>query len=272
MDATLTEISVARHSADASAVPKISPWLAAWFGRYAHGYVRRHFHAVRVSRAGMPARDFAEPLVVFGNHSSWWDPLIGLILARRFFPNRELFAPMDEAALARYRFFARLGFFGVEMDSPRGGARFLRTSEAILQRPGAMLWLTPQGRFADARERPIGFKPGIGHLAARSAGAAFLPVAVEYPFWHERTAEVLVHFGAPVFADGAAREPREWTGVLETALETTQNALARESQARDAAAFETILAGRAGIGGVYDGWRKLRARWRGETFHAEHGS
>lgn len=261
-----------RRAERKNATPKISPWLVAWFGNYAERYVRGHFHAVRVSLAGSPPPCGAEagPLVVFGNHSSWWDPLIGLILARRFFPGRALFAPMDARALARYKFLARVGFFGVELESPRGGADFLRASAELLARPGAMLWLTPQGRFADARERPARFKPGISHLAARAGGITFLPVAAEYLFWQERTPEVCVRFGEPVKSGSDRRDAAEWTRALERALEGTQEALAREAALRDPALFSTILAGRAGIGGVYDAWRKMRARLRGEKFHAEH--
>ena len=275
MLATLPAPRRAKEPRDAARVPKTSPWLVSWFGKYAHRYVRRHFHAVRVSQGGMPARDIRGPLVIFGNHSSWWDPLIAIILARRFFPGRELFAPIDAAALARYRFFERLGFYGVELESPRGGARFLRVSTAILRKPDAMLWLTPQGRFADPRERPVRFKPGIGHLAAhtaQAAGAVFLPVAAEYVFWQERTPEALIRFGTPLSVDGEPDDPHAWTHRLETALAATQDALARESKSRDPSAFETILSGRAGVGGVYDQWRKIRARLRGEVFEAKHGA
>jgi hypothetical protein len=41
---------------------------------------------------------------------------------------------------------------------------------------------------------------------------------------------------------------------------------------RDAAQFEVLVGGRAGVGGVYDLWRRLRARLRGEAFRSEHGA
>ena len=34
--------------------------------------------------------------------------------------------------------------------------------------------------------------------------------------------------------------------------------------------FTTLIGGTAGVGGVYDRWRRLRARIRGEVFHPEH--
>ena len=56
-----------------------------------------------------------------------------------------------------------------------------------LSHPRTVLWVTPHGRFADARERPLALKPGVGHLAATLGRGAILPMAVELTFWDERT-------------------------------------------------------------------------------------
>ena len=64
------------------------------------------------------------PLVIYSNHASWWDPLVGLVLKSEFFADRTPFAPMDAAMLERYKLFARLGFFGVEQHSRRGAIAF----------------------------------------------------------------------------------------------------------------------------------------------------
>jgi hypothetical protein len=39
---------------------------------------------------------------------------------------------------------------------------------------------------------------------------------------------------------------------------------------RDPARFDTLLIGNAGIGGVYDFWRRIKAGIRGERFTAAH--
>jgi hypothetical protein len=54
-------------------------------------------------------------------------------------------------------------------------------------------------------------------------------------------------------------------------LEETQDALACDAMSHDPARFETVLTGSAGVGGVYDAWRRVRAAARGERFVAEHG-
>jgi hypothetical protein len=106
------------------------------------------------------------PLIIVLNHPSWWDPLIGAVLAR-LYPDRAHFAPMESRALARYNLFDNLGFYGVEQNPTRGGIAFLRTTLAILSRPNAAVCIAAQGAFTDARVRPPRLQSGIGHVAAR---------------------------------------------------------------------------------------------------------
>ena len=245
----------------------------------------RHFHALRV--AGTPPITDA-PLVVYLNHPGWWDPLICLLLARHYFPDRRHYAPIEAAQLERYRVFRKLGFFPVEKHSRRGAAQFLRGAEAALAQPRAVLWVTAQGRFADVRERPVGLEPGVAHLARRVPGAMFVPLALEYPFWSERCPEALARWGESIAGDalvgrasprgegltpvrGDARTTIEDAEqLLETRLGETQDALAASAVRRDPADFEMLLRGNAGVGGFYDAWRRWRARWRGEKFEKEH--
>lgn len=259
-------------------LPPVSGNVLRAFSAYSRWYVGRHFHSVRVSRAGLPPAWSSTPnlpLVVYVNHASWWDPLICLSLQNEFFRERRAFAPIDAAALEQYRFFARLGFFGVRQNSPRGAAGFLRTATGILSEPGTVLWLTPQGRFADVRERPAQFKPGLGHLPGRVECAAFVPLAIEYSHWEERKPEVLFRFGPTTIAGRNAglvsTTSGDWTRHFESQLAATQDALAGEVQRRQPGDFQTVLEAGSGVGFIYDAWRAIRARATGTTFHREHG-
>ncbi|MFP4144869.1 MAG: lysophospholipid acyltransferase family protein [Phycisphaeraceae bacterium] len=246
--------------AERARVPRRSPWLIRLFAAYVGGYARRHFHAVRVAgQERLEAVDVEGPLVIYLNHPSWWDPLIGLLLARRFFPGRRHYAPIDEAMLSRYRFFDRLGFFGVEPGSMRGGLALLRASEAILGEADTALWLTAQGVFRDPRVRPVALRSGVGHVAARLGAGTVLPVALEYPFWQERLPEALVEVGEPVRVErGSGWSGEQWTRELAGRLEATMDRLAERAIERDAGGFRTLVAGRSGVGGVYDVWRRMR--------------
>ncbi len=257
----------------AAEVPRVAPWLVRLFAGYSRGYVRRHFHSLRVSRASALPDERDLPLVIYSNHASWWDPLVGLLVGREFLPGRTVFAPMDAAALERYGFFKRLGAFGVEQGTRRGAVQFLRAARAILRHSEHVLWLTPQSRFADVRERPVGFKSGIGHLPNQIHRAIFQPVAIEYGFWEERLPEILLRFGEPyeTCAGEMQPDPRVWTEFFAGKLTETQDALAAEARQRNAAKFQCLLRGGAGVGLFYDVWRSLKAKCRGQTFQPEHG-
>lgn len=265
--------SVVRHSSSAGAAPVISEALLRLFTWYSRRYLRRHFHSLRVSLLGLPPANLNGPTVIYSNHASWWDPLVGLIVRQEFLDGQKLFAPMDEVALERYGFFKRLGAFGVEQGTRRGAAQFLRTARNILQQRDSVLWLTPQSRFADVRERPVRLKQGIGHLPGLAERVCFVPVAIEYTFWEERLPEILVRFGQPYetsTAEGSV-SPQVWTEFFAEQLAQTQDALAADAQRRDPRMFRCLLRGGAGVGGVYDHWREFKARLHGEKFQPEHG-
>ncbi len=253
-------------SAAPQPVPAISKPVLAFFRSTARRYFRRHFHAVRVSgieRFTHPG----QPLIVYANHGSWWDPMVSVLLAAERMPGRRHYAPMDAEALKRYPILRRIGIFPVEMNTARGAAQFLRTGKAILQ-SGGVLWVTPQGRFADPRARPLDFKPGLAALAARvEGGCTLLPLAIEYPFWDERLPETLLHFGEPVpiYPRDEAAQPR-----LEAALLTAMEELSAAAIARDPRAFTLLRRGSAGAGGFYAIGQRLLARLRGRTYIAEH--
>jgi 1-acyl-sn-glycerol-3-phosphate acyltransferase len=250
------------------ASPHISRPTLWFFRQIVRGYFRRHFRAVRISQAERFTSLPAGPLIVYANHSSWWDPMVCVILAHRLMPQRRHYAPMDADALERYGILKRIGIFGVDMHSIRGAARFLRTGLDLLA-GGGVLWITPQGRFADNRERPLGFKPGLASLAAKvPGGCTVMPLAIEYTFWDERLPETLLHFGEPVFVDGLGAEAVEQH--LESALLETMETLKQKALTRNPREFNVLQTGRAGTGGYYEFGQRLLARLRGRVYQADH--
>lgn len=254
-------------------IRRYSPRLVGWFVVWLEGYFRRSFDGVRLARAGAPPAVAEGPLIVYANHPSWWDPIHFLLIARHAVPGRRLFGPMDAQALERYRFFKRVGVFGMDPRSRRGAVEFLRTGRAVLAASGASLWVTAQGEFCDPRRRPLVLQPGVAHLARGLERGSVLPLAIEYPFWNERLPEALSRFGEPIdVASHAGASVAEWTELLEQRLEAAMDALAEDAAARDPGRFHTLVLGRAGVGGVYDRWRRLGAALAGRRFDPAHGA
>jgi hypothetical protein len=139
----------------------------------------------------------------------------------------------------------------------------------LLRAPDAILCVTAEGAFNDPRVRPIRLRPGLAHLARRVPDAMFLPLALDYSFWNESKPEALLHFGPPLLAP-PSNAVADWQATLEASLTNAMDALAAESSARDPAAFEKLFSGSAGVGGIYDVWRRLRAFLLRQEFSVRH--
>lgn len=267
-------------------LPRIDRWLMHGFeGYFLPGYLRKHFHALAVNRASLPPEfyDANSAIVVYANHASWWDPLVAIFLRNKLLPQHRLYAPIDAAALDRYRIFHRMGFYGIASNSQRGAIEFLQRSATIVQSPAASLWLTPEGKFCDVRDRDQPLLPGLAHLAATieqtpassppsSQSVWIVPAAIEYTYWEERLPECLCWFGSPIQIHWgqATLDKPAWEQRLTQQLRQTQCELAAASIARNAAQFELCLSGQAGSWSVYDACRRFTARLRRQSLKLEH--
>lgn len=250
---------------------KIVPLIHSCFLRYIEWSLSRHFHALRMaSGGGAPEVPFSDPLVVYLNHASWWDTLLMMWLGRRLYPNRPQYGPIDAAQLERYGIFKSLGVFGVEKGTASGARKFLRVSSEVLKQDGAMLWLTPQGRFSDVRERPVRFAAGIAHLALRMPRAVFVPLAVEYGFGIERLPEIYIRFGEIKRGGDLGASSEAVRSALEAGLLGTQEALCFEVSAKEMNVFRTLLSGGGGASVPYDIWRRIKGALTGRGTSVNH--
>ena len=241
-------------------LPRISPVLRSLFERYTRGYIARNFSSLFVTHPLPRFNRSAGPYIVFLNHASWWDPLVCLLLASRVASGLANFAPIDCRMLEKFRFFRKLGFFGIEKNSRRGAFEFLRTSQAILRQPNAVLWVTPQGEFVDQRVRPAELKSGIALLARSVPNLKLVPLALDYSFGAERLPTVGAKFGSVISSHDSTLLSRSgWAELLRLALEQTQDELAADVLSGDVKHRSALVAGRTGAGGIYGLWQL----WRG---------
>lgn len=241
---------------------------AAWvrfFGNVMARQMCAHFHAVRIAKPGVPVLPANTPVVIYCNHPAWWDAAFMSVLATRAFAKRKSFGPIDAEAIGKYGFMRRIGFFPVQPNTRAGAVSVLRIGSALLARADTLLWFTPEGAFTDPRHRPLALRPGLAALLVRVPRVVVLPLAIEYPFWTERTPEALARFGSPLhLANTRATTADELHRKLEDELGDVMDALARDAMAKDDGRFVTLLEGKSGIGGVYDAWRRTKSWARGQ--------
>src|SRR4051794_1852457 len=252
-------------------LPHINTWQLRLFAGYCRHYLRRHFHRLYLCELSPLKALDDRPLLICLNHPSWWDPLIAVCLSQEIFANRRHYGPIAAAAVSKYKFFEKLGFFPIDPRTRDGAFRFLQIGRSALSTRGCTLWVTAQGQFEDVRVRPTRFQAGVGHLARSSADFVMLPLALEYSFRRERTPEAFVCFGEPIeVRDGRSKTAQDWTNIFASAVESTQDYLADQVKTGQENGFEMLLSGQAGIGGVYDVWRAMKSYARGKRFRAEH--
>jgi 1-acyl-sn-glycerol-3-phosphate acyltransferase len=257
-------------------VPQISPWFQNGFHRFLRSFLKRHFHSIAIERQSrcdqLLSEHVDQPLIVYANHPSWWDPLVGHFFNATLLSGRQFYAPIDADALEQYRVFAKLGFYGVRLHTKAGAAAFLKQSMAILHSGNAALWITPEGHFADVRDHSAPLMPGLAHLCTRLDNGWVLPLALEYAFWEERLPECIFQMGAPIDVSAHANLSKpEWNELVTARLRETQTSLAQHVIARSAEPFDNLLHGKRGGGLIYDSLRRLKALVTGRKFRAAHG-
>lgn len=196
------------------------------------------------------------PATVLLTHGSWWDPLVGILLADTFMPARPGCAPIDAAMLRKFGFFRKLGLFGIDPDHP-DAAKVMRAHvlELFASQDRPTLWITAQGRFVDPRGE-LELRPGAASVCAAAKDARAACVAIEYPFLLERRPEVVVH--ASMVQTPARSSTAHWHRAMTRAMETARHELASDVTARDVSAHETLLSRSISVNPIYDLWRSLR--------------
>lgn len=254
---------------------RFTPWFYHGFARYVARLFRARFHAVRIAPGGIELLHGLDgvdtPVMVLLNHCSWWDPLLCVLLGSKLCKTRSGFGPMDAAMLKKFGLFKKLGLFGVDPDDPRALKPMVAYCLERFERDAKpTLWATPQGNFADVRDRIV-LRPGMASVAARAAAsgtpARVVCVSVEYAFWLEQKPEVFVRVAEvtpPGGVDGAMATTARWHRALGEAMEANAAELARLVRSRDSGAFDVLVGGGASrTNPVYDLWRRITGRGGG---------
>ena len=239
--------------------PRVRDAFRWWVTRM----VRKHFTALRVSEESGAALDSLRtserPHIVAMNHQSWWDPIVGLVLSRELCEDRAGLAPMDREMLERFGVFRKVGVFGIDPDDPKSLSAMREYVRAFFdEQPGGVLWLTPQGEFADPRA-PIRLRPGVSAIASDTEGVVVVSVAIEYVYWLDKKPEALLL--ASIVEPPDEPSLPGWHRTITRAMRSDNERLAELATARDPAHFTSLLdSGGGGTSFFYNLWLRLRGR------------
>lgn len=190
-----------------------STWFVRWFAKQTDKRIRSMFSKVYVRGEDAFLKTLqAMPVLAVSNHTAWWDPMFAVFVGHGL-AAADAYAMMDAKNLARLPFLGRIGGFGVHLDDPADRRRVLKYTAALLDKPGRLVWMFPEGA---EKPRAIGvdtFLPGAAIIAKRAPSCAVVPVGLRYEFCGREHPEAFISIGAPMgkFADttSASRLQRE---------------------------------------------------------------
>jgi len=136
----------------------------------------RHYSSLMINRSFRPVRvhsdfeDQGRPLMLIGNHFSWWDGFFAIYLNSLLF-RRKFYVMMLEEQLSRRMFLSKTGAFSIKKGS-RSLIESIDYAASILRYPGNILVMYPQGEIESLHKRPLLFQKGIADVC-KKAGEDF---------------------------------------------------------------------------------------------------
>lgn len=230
--------------------------------------LRSSFHRVYLRQAAPPPGPDSPPLIMFGNHSAWWDAHLAMALNEECW-HTDGYVMVEDLQLARYGFFRWCGAFSVNRRDPRSAVESMNYAVSLLTEaprlgagPRALL-IFPQGEIRANDVRPLAFYQGVGRIASKTAqragACALYPIALRYEFIGEQKPDAFISVAQPLVAhkeDGAsALDPRQITARMEQALTEELDRLRDDIVAYRLGSFTPLLQGAWSINRIWDAVR-----------------
>lgn len=112
--------------------------------------------------------DRGKAVLLVGNHFSWWDGFFAYYLNSKLL-KRKIYVMMLEEELRKRMFLNKAGAFSVKKGS-RSVIESINYAASVLDDPGNMLVMYPQGEIQSVYTMPLKFEKGIGDIIRRAKG------------------------------------------------------------------------------------------------------
>jgi 1-acyl-sn-glycerol-3-phosphate acyltransferase len=141
---------------------KHQPFFTWFFRVYSKQMMRWHFRKVTFHGT---FHDQGLPVLLIGNHFSWWDGFIANLLNSRVF-HRKFHVMMLEEQLSKRKFLNKAGAYSIKKGS-RSVIESLQYTVDLMSSEDNLVVLYPQGEFESIYRRPVRFEKGISTIAPR---------------------------------------------------------------------------------------------------------
>lgn len=221
---------------------KKSAWFEKLFAVYNRNLFKRRFNSFRVSGLNfLIRREKNFPLLLYANHSSWWDGLAAFEISR--LATLDSFMMMEEKQLRKLRLFCKLGAFSVIRGKPREAVKSVNYATEILRRDSnRAVWIFPQGEILPNDIRPLGFYRGLTKIIEKVENCSAAPIALRFEFLGEFKPDIFVKIGKPEIPQIAQRGgTKKMTSSFEKKLTETLDTLKEQILTKDLDGFQKIF-------------------------------
>lgn len=212
------------------------------FAVYNKNLIRRYFNALHISGlVNCYESTPALPLIIYLNHSSWWDGLVAFELSRKM--KLDSFIMMEEKNLKRLSFFRTIGAFSVDRENRRSSLKTLNYVIDLLEdTPNRALWIFPQGEILHNDVRPLVFYNGISRIIEKLGKTRILPVALRFEFLDDYKPDIFIKIGAvQTISSEQNFNPKKTTKFLADILAANLDELKKEIIEKNFNDFERII-------------------------------
>ena len=233
--------------------------------------LRSSFHRIYLRQAVAPPGPDSPPVIMFGNHSAWWDAHLAMALNEEQW-HTDGYVMVEDTQLSRYGFFRWCGAFSVSRRDPRSAVESMNYAVTLLtEAPRRSLLIFPQGEIRANDVRPLAFFQGAGRIASKvamQAGAcALYPIALRYEFIGEQRPDSFMSVGQPIIvrrgdetwssSASAPPDPRRITARMEQVLTEELDRLRADVVAYRLSSFTPLIQGARSINRIWDAVRGL---------------
>jgi len=219
-----------------------SVWFEKIFAAYNSNLIRRRFNSLRVSGLNfLHASDKNLPLLLYANHSSWWDGLLAFQISRKV--KLDSFLMMEEKQLRKLKLFRKIGAFSVVREKPREAIKSIVYAADILrEKSNRAVWIFPQGEILPNDIRPLGFYNGFTKIIEKVGICNVIPVAMRFEFLGDFKPDIFVKIGEPdIFNKDGNFISKKTTVLLENKLTENLNILKSQIVTNNLDDFQKIF-------------------------------
>lgn len=219
-----------------------SVWFEKLFSIYNRNLLKRRFNSLQVSGLDfLIKRDKNLPLLIYANHSSWWDGLVAFQISRE--TRLDSFLMMEEKQLRKLFLFRKLGAFSVVREKPRAAIKSIDYAAEVLRKsPNRAVWIFPQGEILPNDVRPLDFYGGLTKIIQKVERCYAVPVAMRFEFLGEFKPDIFVKINEPeIFNGGEDFFPKIIKTVFENKLAEALDALKTEIIQKNLKGFKKII-------------------------------